>query len=198
MTRVRPARRRERRDRQRSRPRRRDDGARRQRAGRPACCCATTSGPGSRRRSSSRASTSPATTDFRDVFAELLDRHMGLSNLGSIFPNFSRRPGELPGALRIAARRSGRGARRAATLAERGVAVVPDFLPRERVRATRAPRLRAWRAAARCVRRRSDAAPARTRRPEIRGDLVRWIDPAAPTRGEAARAGAHRATAPSR
>jgi uncharacterized protein (DUF1501 family) len=30
-----------------------------------------------------------ATTDFRDVFAEVLDRHMGLSNLTGLFPNFT-------------------------------------------------------------------------------------------------------------
>ena len=37
------------------------------------------------------------TTDFRDVFAELLDRHMGLSNLGSMFPGFSVDTANYPG-----------------------------------------------------------------------------------------------------
>ena len=37
------------------------------------------------------------TTDFRNVFAELLDRHMGLSNLSSMFPNFSVDAGNYPG-----------------------------------------------------------------------------------------------------
>jgi len=38
-----------------------------------------------------------ATTDFRNVFAELLDRHMGLSSLGSVFPNFSVSSANYPG-----------------------------------------------------------------------------------------------------
>jgi uncharacterized protein (DUF1501 family) len=38
-----------------------------------------------------------ATTDFRNVFAELLDRHMGLSNLTSVFPNFSVSSANYPG-----------------------------------------------------------------------------------------------------
>lgn len=37
------------------------------------------------------------TTDFRDVFAELLDRHMGLASLDSVFPNFSAEPDNYPG-----------------------------------------------------------------------------------------------------
>jgi uncharacterized protein (DUF1501 family) len=37
------------------------------------------------------------TTDFRDVFAELLDRHMGLATLDSVFPNFSVDSGNYPG-----------------------------------------------------------------------------------------------------
>jgi len=38
-----------------------------------------------------------ATTDFRNVFAELLDRHMGLSSLASVFPNFSVDTRNYPG-----------------------------------------------------------------------------------------------------
>jgi len=38
-----------------------------------------------------------ATTDFRNVFAELLDRHMGLASLAGIFPSFSVDPGNYPG-----------------------------------------------------------------------------------------------------
>ena len=32
------------------------------------------------------------TTDFRDVFAELLDRHLGATNLGAVFPRFTPDP----------------------------------------------------------------------------------------------------------
>jgi uncharacterized protein (DUF1501 family) len=38
-----------------------------------------------------------ATTDFRDVFGELLDRHMGLSNLAGVFPNFTSSSSNYPG-----------------------------------------------------------------------------------------------------
>jgi uncharacterized protein (DUF1501 family) len=38
-----------------------------------------------------------ATTDFRNVFAELLDRHMGLQSLSGIFPSFSVDSGNYPG-----------------------------------------------------------------------------------------------------
>lgn len=37
------------------------------------------------------------TTDFRDVFAELLDRHMGLGNLAGIFPGYSPTAARYPG-----------------------------------------------------------------------------------------------------
>lgn len=37
------------------------------------------------------------TTDFRDVFAELLHRHMGLGNLSGIFPGFAPTPARYPG-----------------------------------------------------------------------------------------------------
>jgi uncharacterized protein (DUF1501 family) len=37
------------------------------------------------------------TTDFRDVFAELLARHMGLANLGAIFPGYSPSAANYPG-----------------------------------------------------------------------------------------------------
>lgn len=37
------------------------------------------------------------TTDFRDVFAELLQRHMGLANLAGVFPGYSPTPSSYPG-----------------------------------------------------------------------------------------------------
>lgn len=37
------------------------------------------------------------TTDFRNVFAEVLDRHMGLSNPAPVFPNFSVDTSNYPG-----------------------------------------------------------------------------------------------------
>jgi uncharacterized protein (DUF1501 family) len=37
------------------------------------------------------------TTDFRDVFAELLHRRMGLANLAGIFPGYSTTPSRYPG-----------------------------------------------------------------------------------------------------
>jgi len=37
------------------------------------------------------------TTDFRDIFAEVLDRHMGLSNPSSVFPNYSLDTARYPG-----------------------------------------------------------------------------------------------------
>jgi uncharacterized protein (DUF1501 family) len=38
-----------------------------------------------------------ATTDFRNVFAEVLDRHMGLSDPSPVFPNFSVSAANYPG-----------------------------------------------------------------------------------------------------
>lgn len=38
-----------------------------------------------------------ATTDFRDVFAELLARHMGLGNLSGIFPGYAPNASRYPG-----------------------------------------------------------------------------------------------------
>jgi len=40
------------------------------------------------------------TTDFRDLFAELLARHMGAADLNGVFPGFEVRPSRFPGALR--------------------------------------------------------------------------------------------------
>jgi uncharacterized protein (DUF1501 family) len=37
------------------------------------------------------------TTDFRDVFAEALHRHMGLANLAPVFPGYSPSPALYPG-----------------------------------------------------------------------------------------------------
>ncbi len=39
------------------------------------------------------------TTDFRDVFAEVLDRHMGLVDLDPVFPGFLPSPASYPGIL---------------------------------------------------------------------------------------------------
>ena len=39
------------------------------------------------------------TTDFRDVFAEVLDRHLGIVDLDPIFPDFSPSPADYPGLL---------------------------------------------------------------------------------------------------
>ncbi|HVH67151.1 MAG TPA: DUF1501 domain-containing protein [Gemmatimonadales bacterium] len=40
------------------------------------------------------------TTDFRDLFAELLARHLGASDLSAVFPGFSPDPTRFPGAIR--------------------------------------------------------------------------------------------------
>ena len=37
------------------------------------------------------------TTDFRNVFAEALSVHMGLTNLDPVFPNFAVDPANFPG-----------------------------------------------------------------------------------------------------
>jgi len=39
------------------------------------------------------------TTDFRDLFAELLARHLGARNLSAIFPGFTPDPARFPGAI---------------------------------------------------------------------------------------------------
>ena len=90
--RVRPPRRGERRRRHRPRPRRRDVRARRRRRRRPRAPQATTPGRASRRRSSTAARISPVTTDFRDVFAEALDRHLGLAKPAAVFPDYGADP----------------------------------------------------------------------------------------------------------
>jgi uncharacterized protein (DUF1501 family) len=41
------------------------------------------------------------TTDFRDLFAELLARHLGTGTLNPIFPNFTPDPARFPGAIRV-------------------------------------------------------------------------------------------------
>src|SRR6266496_2766163 len=41
------------------------------------------------------------TTDFRDLFAELLARHLGATDLATIFPGFSPDHARFPGAIRI-------------------------------------------------------------------------------------------------
>ena len=40
------------------------------------------------------------TTDFRDLFAELLARHLGARDLSAIFPGFTADPARFPGAIR--------------------------------------------------------------------------------------------------
>ncbi len=40
------------------------------------------------------------TTDFRDLFAEILARHLRASNLAAVFPGFSPDPARFPGAIR--------------------------------------------------------------------------------------------------
>ncbi len=42
----------------------------------------------------------PVTTDFRDLFAEMLARHLGASDLAAVFPGFASDPGRFPGAVR--------------------------------------------------------------------------------------------------
>ena len=39
------------------------------------------------------------TTDFRDLFAELLARHLGARDLSAIFPGFTADPARFPGAI---------------------------------------------------------------------------------------------------
>lgn len=41
------------------------------------------------------------TTDFRDLFAEILARHLGAANLSAVFPGFTADPGRFPGAIRV-------------------------------------------------------------------------------------------------
>src|SRR3989454_1429764 len=40
------------------------------------------------------------TTDFRDLFAEILARHLGATDLATIFPGFTPDPARFPGAIR--------------------------------------------------------------------------------------------------
>jgi uncharacterized protein (DUF1501 family) len=42
----------------------------------------------------------PVTTDFRDVFAEVLTRHLGMGNLGGVFPKYTVDPKRWLGILR--------------------------------------------------------------------------------------------------
>src|SRR5437016_8516232 len=41
------------------------------------------------------------TTDFRDLFAEILARHLGARDLAAIFPGFSPDPARFPGAIKV-------------------------------------------------------------------------------------------------
>src|SRR5467141_4069982 len=40
------------------------------------------------------------TTDFRDLFGEILARHLGAADLGTVFPGFTPSPQRFPGAIR--------------------------------------------------------------------------------------------------
>ena len=40
-------------------------------------------------------------TDFRDLFAEILARHLGAADLSAVFPGFAADPGRFPGAIRV-------------------------------------------------------------------------------------------------
>ncbi|HEV8265771.1 MAG TPA: hypothetical protein VGQ06_12560 [Gemmatimonadales bacterium] len=40
------------------------------------------------------------TTDFRDLFAEVLSRHLGASGLDAVFPGHAVTPARFPGAIR--------------------------------------------------------------------------------------------------
>ncbi len=40
------------------------------------------------------------TTDFRDLFGEILARHLGAGDLSAVFPGFSPNPQSFPGAIR--------------------------------------------------------------------------------------------------
>jgi uncharacterized protein (DUF1501 family) len=40
------------------------------------------------------------TTDFRDVFAEIARRHMGATNLSTIFPGYNPKPANFKGLIR--------------------------------------------------------------------------------------------------
>src|SRR5439155_21770469 len=40
------------------------------------------------------------TTDFRDLFAEVLARHLGAKELATVFPGFTPDPARFPGAIR--------------------------------------------------------------------------------------------------
>ena len=40
------------------------------------------------------------TTDFRDLFGEILTRHLGARELAAVFPGFTPDPARFPGAIR--------------------------------------------------------------------------------------------------
>src|SRR6266496_3020226 len=42
----------------------------------------------------------PVTTDFRDLFGEMLARHLGATDLAAVFPGFVSDPSRFPGAVR--------------------------------------------------------------------------------------------------
>jgi uncharacterized protein (DUF1501 family) len=40
------------------------------------------------------------TTDFRDLFGEVLARHLGATNLSDVFPGYTVNPATFPGVMR--------------------------------------------------------------------------------------------------
>ena len=42
----------------------------------------------------------PVTTDFRDLVGEILVRHLGVSDLAKVFPNYEVKPAAFVGAVR--------------------------------------------------------------------------------------------------
>ena len=40
------------------------------------------------------------TTDFRDLFGEILARHLGTRDLAAVFPGFAPDPARFPGAIK--------------------------------------------------------------------------------------------------
>ncbi|HEY2805297.1 MAG TPA: hypothetical protein VGI92_05505, partial [Gemmatimonadales bacterium] len=39
------------------------------------------------------------TTDFRDLFAEVASKHLGIADLGTVFPGYSVNPDRFPGVI---------------------------------------------------------------------------------------------------
>jgi uncharacterized protein (DUF1501 family) len=41
------------------------------------------------------------TTDFRDLFGEILTRHLGARDLGAVFPGYTAAASRFPGVIRV-------------------------------------------------------------------------------------------------